>query len=67
MDLRKKRAEVLILRDGGRNVGFALFFHNFSTFLGKSGIYLEDLFVLPECRGQGLRQGHPEGTGEDRG
>lgn len=48
-----KRAEVLFLRDGGRNVGFALFFHNFSTFLGKSGIYLEDLFVLPESRGKG--------------
>lgn len=49
----KRRAEVLFLRDGGRNVGFALFFHNFSTFLGRGGIYLEDLFVLPECRGAG--------------
>ena len=48
-----KRAEVLFLCDGERNVGFALFFHNFSTFLGKSGIYLEDLFVLPESRGKG--------------
>ncbi len=49
----KKRAEVVFIRDGGRNVGFALFFHNFSTFLGRGGIYLEDLFVLPECRGRG--------------
>ena len=38
---------------GGREIGFALFFHNFSTFLGKAGIYLEDLFVLPEYRGKG--------------
>ena len=38
---------------GGREIGFALFFHNFSTFLGRAGIYLEDLFVLPECRGKG--------------
>ena len=37
----------------GKEVGFALFFHNFSTFLGRSGIYLEDLFVLPEYRGKG--------------
>ena len=49
----KKQAEVLFIRDEGRNVGFALFFHNFSTFLGRGGIYLEDLFVLPECRGRG--------------
>ena len=49
----KRRAEVLFARAGGRNVGFALFFHNFSTFLGRGGIYLEDLFVLPECRGMG--------------
>lgn len=49
----KSRAEVFFIRDGGRNVGFALFFHNFSTFLGRGGIYLEDLFVLPECRGMG--------------
>lgn len=34
-------------------IGFALFFHNFSTFLGRSGIYLEDLHVKPECRGTG--------------
>lgn len=50
----QKKAEVFFIRDdGGRNVGFALFFHNFSTFLGRGGIYLEDLFVLPECRGKG--------------
>ena len=46
-------AEVLIAEDGGLTVGFALFFHNYSTFLGKPGIYLEDLFVLPEARGRG--------------
>ena len=39
--------------ENGCEIGFALFFHNFSTFLGKAGIYLEDLFVLPECRGKG--------------
>jgi GNAT superfamily N-acetyltransferase len=47
-------AEVLIAEDGGRAVGFALFFHNYSTFLGRPGIYLEDLFVRPEDRGKGL-------------
>ena len=40
-------------QSGGSEVGFALFFHNFSTFLGKAGIYLEDLYVRPECRGKG--------------
>lgn len=49
----KRVAEVLFVLEGDREVGFALFFHNFSTFLGKAGIYLEDLFVLPECRGKG--------------
>jgi GNAT superfamily N-acetyltransferase len=47
-------AEVLIAEGGGEAVGFALFFHNFSTFLGRPGIYLEDLFVKPEHRGSGL-------------
>jgi GNAT superfamily N-acetyltransferase len=47
-------AEVVLAEDDGRPVGFALFFHNFSTFLGRPGIYLEDLFVLPERRGQGI-------------
>jgi len=45
-------AEVLIGYEGEVPVGFALFFHNFSTFLGKPGIYLEDLFVLEEYRGK---------------
>ena len=49
----KKKAEVLFVCEDGREVGFALFFHNFSTFLGRAGIYLEDLFVLPEYRGKG--------------
>jgi GNAT superfamily N-acetyltransferase len=47
-------AEVLIAEDEGQALGFALFFHNFSTFLGRPGIYLEDLFVLPEHRGKGI-------------
>jgi GNAT superfamily N-acetyltransferase len=47
-------AETLIAEDGGVAVGFALFFHNFSTFLGQPGIYLEDLFVVPEHRGAGI-------------
>ena len=46
-------AEVLIAEEPGATVGFALFFHNFSTFLGKPGLYLEDLFVVPEHRGAG--------------
>ncbi len=47
-------AEVLIAEtDGGANAGFALFFHNYSTWAGKPGIYLEDLFVRPELRGAG--------------
>ena len=49
----RKHAEVLFVLEGEREVGFALFFHNFSTFLGRSGLYLEDLFVLPEARGRG--------------
>ena len=50
----KKKAEVIFALEDGKEVGFALFFHNFSTFLGRAGIYLEDLFVLPEYRGKGL-------------
>lgn len=46
-------AEVLIAEHAGRAVGFALFFHNFSTFEARPGIYLEDLFVLPDARGLG--------------
>ena len=49
----RKRAEVIFALEDGREVGFALFFHNFSTFLGRAGIYLEDLFVFPEYRGRG--------------
>jgi len=49
----KPAAEVLLAEDGGRVVGFALFFPNFSTFRGTPGIYLEDLFVEPEMRGKG--------------
>jgi GNAT superfamily N-acetyltransferase len=47
-------AEVLIGEVDGQPMGFALFFHNFSTFEGRPGIYLEDLFVRPEARGRGL-------------
>ena len=46
-------AEVLVAEEAGKVVGFALFFHNYSTFVGQPGIYLEDLFVRPECRGRG--------------
>lgn len=53
----KKKAEVLFVQWGGEDVGFALFFHNFSTFLGRAGIYLEDLYVMPEYRGKGLGKG----------
>ena len=47
-------AEVVIAWAGDVAVGFALYFHNFSTFLGRPGIYLEDLFVIPEWRGRGV-------------
>ncbi len=49
----EKSAEVIFINENEKSVGFALFFHNFSTFLGQKGIYLEDLFVLPEHRGKG--------------
>ena len=49
----KQKAEVIFICEDCVEVGFALFFHNFSTFLGRSGLYLEDLFVLPEYRGKG--------------
>lgn len=49
----KKKAEVIFAMENGKEVGFALFFHNFSTFLGRAGIYLEDLYVQPEHRGKG--------------
>ena len=47
-------AEVVFACSGSEPLGFALFFHNFSTFKGQPGIYLEDLFVLPEARGRGI-------------
>lgn len=53
----KKKAEVVFAMEGEKEVGFALFFHNFSTFLGRAGIYLEDLFVLEEYRGKGYGKG----------
>nr|MBQ4319873.1 GNAT family N-acetyltransferase [Clostridia bacterium] len=49
----KRKAEVLIAMADGKPVGFALYFHNFSTFLGRAGIYLEDLYVRPDHRGKG--------------
>ncbi len=51
---KHKMAEVIIGEYGSEPVGFALFFHNYSTFLGQAGIYLEDLFILPEMRGKGF-------------
>ncbi len=53
----EKKAEVIFALEDGKEVGFALFFHNFSTFLGRAGIYLEDLFVLKEYRGRGYGKG----------
>lgn len=50
----RKMAEVIIGEYDSKPVSFALFFHNFSTFLGKPGIYLEDLYVKPEMRGKGF-------------
>ena len=49
----KQKAEVIFPMIDGKEIGFALFFHNFSTFLGRAGLYLEDLFILPEYRGKG--------------
>ena len=53
----QKRAEVIFVLEDGKEVGFAVFFHNFSTFLGRAGIYLEDLYVKPEYRGKGYGKG----------
>lgn len=50
----RRVAEVLLSYSGDESAGFALFFHNFSTFLGRPGIYLEDLYVRPEFRGAGI-------------
>ena len=53
----KEKAEVIFALEGETEVGFALFFHNFSTFLGRAGIYLEDLYVRPAYRGRGYGKG----------
>lgn len=53
----KGKAEVIFALEDGKEVGFALFCYNFSTFLGRAGIWLEDLFVLPEYRGKGYGKG----------
>ena len=50
----KKKAEVILLKVDEEIAGFALFFYNFSTFLGRAGIYIEDLFIYQEYRGKGL-------------
>lgn len=49
----EKKAEVIFAIVDDKEIGFALFFHNFSTFLGRSGVYLEDLYIIPEYRGCG--------------
>jgi GNAT superfamily N-acetyltransferase len=63
-------AEVVIAEWEGAPAGFALFFHNFSTFLGRPGLYLEDLFVEPDRRGRGIGRallGHLAGVATERG
>lgn len=63
-------AEAVIAEAGGIPVGFALFFHNFSTWTGRRGLYLEDLYVTPEARGAGVGQAllrHLAGIALDRG
>jgi len=50
----KKTAEVIFAVEDGGEIGFALFFPSFSTFLGRAGLYLEDIYILPECRGRGI-------------
>ncbi len=49
----RQKAEVIFALEDGKEVGYALFFHNFSTFLGRAGIYLEDLYIQPAYRGRG--------------
>lgn len=49
----ERSAEVVFAEEDGVVIGFALFFHNFSTFVGRKGLYLEDLFIIPEKRGKG--------------
>ena len=63
-------AEAIIARAGGEGVGFALWFHSYSTFLARRGLYLEDLFVLPEWRGRGIGRallGHLARVAMERG
>lgn len=54
---RRTAEAIFVLDDEGKEAGFALFFHNFSTFLGRAGVYLEDLYVRPEHRGKGYGRG----------
>ncbi len=66
----RRVAEIVIASYDGEPAGFALFFHNFSTFLGRPGIYLEDLFVIPKLRGHGIGQvmlSHLAGIAVERG
>ena len=51
---KNKRAEVVILELDEKAIGYALYFYNFSTFIGKSGLYLEDIFIKKEARGKGI-------------
>ncbi len=53
----RQKAEVIFALEDGKEIGYALFFHNFSTFLGRAGIYLEDLYIQPEYRGRGHGKG----------
>ena len=53
----RQKAEVIFALEDGKEVGYALFFHNFSTFLGRAGIYLEDLYIQPAYRGRGHGKG----------
>ena len=53
----KKKAEVIFPMENGKEVGYALFCYNFSTFLGRAGLYLEDLFIIPQYRGRGYGKG----------
>lgn len=53
----KHSAEVIFVLHEGKEVGFALYFHNFSTFVGRAGLYLEDLYVMPKYRGMGYGKG----------